>query len=114
MEKQREPGYYWVKRTITWHGPPEKKEVVWEVAKYKYGRWYLPGMGICDFNDSYFDEIDENRIERRDVEAMNAKNDIKPPTEEDIAKFYGLNDEPLSNYPKVVFNKKPRDDTSQN
>lgn len=53
MNKQREPGYYWVKL------------ISWVVAHYspEADRWVLPGNQKW-FNDSNFQEIDENRIQR--------------------------------------------------
>ena len=49
----RQPGYYWV------------KYISWVTAHYsaEADRWVLPGTDRW-FNDSSFDEIDENRIER--------------------------------------------------
>ena len=92
MEKQRELGYYWVKKNDRWLICRWDGDLLWRCFDWEES-----------VGDNEWQEIDENRIERGDVEAMNAKHDIKPPTEEDIAKFYRLKDEPLSNYPSAQF-----------
>lgn len=60
----REAGFYWTKREIAWHGPPQVKETVWEIAKYEYGGWYLADGSVCHYSETSFLEIDERRISR--------------------------------------------------
>ena len=52
MDK-REEGYYWV-----------KTNEIWYVCEYSDSRWWIGEQEEPVLNDSYFDEIDEQRIVR--------------------------------------------------
>ena len=70
----RESGYYWVKQ----------ERLDWEIAKWETSwrgceQWAVCGAELYQ-DDSDFEEIDENRIER----VVNKKCEPPPPSAEDI------------------------------
>lgn len=65
----RERGFYWVKYWQTWYGPPEKNELVWEIALWEYGEWRMAGT-LVKYSDTKFVEINENRIKNRRDKAL--------------------------------------------
>jgi hypothetical protein len=78
----RKAGYYWVKYKGEWHIHFYTENENWVILTRNGNGEAVAGL---TFNDSDFEEIDENRIERENKEEFKGmkiiKNDLIPPGE---------------------------------